>query len=136
MLKKDEVLIREGLFELPSTPGDNPKLFGSKCGSCGEVLFPVKEFCPNCSTTERLEKVTFSGKAKLYSYSIVRTGTAEFSLPYAVGIVELEEGPLIVSHIQDCENESLHIGMDLRLSLGQVSTNIKGKKVISYVFKP
>ena len=136
MLREDEVLIREGIFELPSMPGESPKLFGSKCRSCGEILFPVKEFCPNCNTSEKLEKITFSGEAKLYSYSIVRAGTPEFSMPYTVGIIELKEGPLIISHLQDCDNESLYIGMNLSLSVGQISTNKEGKKVISYVFKP
>lgn len=88
-----------------------------------------------CDTNEIMQKITSSGKGKLYSYTVVKASTPEFKIPYIVGVVKLAEGPLIISHIHECEEADCQIGMDLEVSAGQVSTK-EGKKVISYVFKP
>lgn len=139
-LEPDEVLIREGILELPKSSAEMPHLLGSHCRSCGEVVFTVLEVCPQCDTEEEMEKITLGTKAKLYSYSVVMQSTTGFKTPYAVGIVELvPEGILILSHIVGDlgkDFEKLKIGMELELTLTPVSINYEGKRVISYAFKP
>jgi uncharacterized OB-fold protein len=140
ILDPDEVLIRDGIFELSKTTADKPHLLGSRCYSCGEIVFPVLEICPQCDTEKEMEKITLSPGGKLYSYSVVVQSTPDFKTPYAVGIVELiPEGILILSHIVgDLGNdfEKLKIGMELGLTLVPISTNSEGKRVISYAFEP
>lgn len=139
-LELNEVSIREGIFELPKSSTEMPRLLGSRCRSCGEVLFPVLEVCPKCDTDEEMEKITLSNRGKLYSYSVVMQSTPEFKPPYAVGIVELTpEGVLILSHIVGDlgeEFEKLQMGMELELTLAPVSRNAQGKSVVSYAFTP
>ncbi|MBI2876032.1 MAG: OB-fold domain-containing protein [Candidatus Tectomicrobia bacterium] len=139
-LELNEVSIREGIFELPPSPNEIPRLLGSRCRACGEVVFPELEICPKCDTEERMEKVTLSHRGRLYSYSIVMQSTPEFKPPYAVGIVELvPEGILILSHIVGNlgeEFEKLEMGIDLELTLAPICVNAQGQRVVSYAFTP
>ena len=50
-----QVPVAPGLFTLPSSPGEEPHLIGSKCVSCGEVFFPKQVVCGNCSGEETKE---------------------------------------------------------------------------------
>ena len=69
-------------------------LIGTKCNTCGEVFFPSRVVCPNCRRKGKLEPFQFSGKGKIYTYSIIRSAPDDFkkSAPYAVAVIELEEG--------------------------------------------
>ena len=69
-------------------------LIGSKCTNCGRVFFPPRVICPDCRRKGNIEDIKFSGKGKIYTYSIVRSPSSDFKIeaPYAVAIIELEEG--------------------------------------------
>ncbi|MBI4257606.1 MAG: Zn-ribbon domain-containing OB-fold protein [Thaumarchaeota archaeon] len=98
---------------------DKYGLEASKCTSCGFINFPSKGSCRRCSNTEGFTKVNLSGKGTIYSYTIIGAGSAppEFSAQqkasgsYAVGIVELDEGPRIVAQLIGCDPEKLKIGL-------------------------
>ena len=66
-------------------------LIGSKCNTCGEVFFPSRVVCPNCRRKGDLEPFQFSGKGKIYTYSVIRSAPDDFkkSAPYAVAVIEL-----------------------------------------------
>ena len=51
-----------------------------------------------------------SGKATLYSYVIHHRPVPGFTPPYAIAVVELAEGPRMVTNIVDCDPERLRIG--------------------------
>ena len=42
-----------------------------KCGDCGQVRFPPTSFCPHCSSS-KIEWIEASGKAKVFSWIVVR----------------------------------------------------------------
>jgi uncharacterized OB-fold protein len=134
-LSDEVVLIQENLFEPPATPSDKPLLFGGKCKSCGEILFPWIQFCPKCRG--EVEKIELSSKGKLYSYTIARLSTPLFSPPYVIGVVELPEGLKILSRIDidEPDYKKLEMDMDLELTVGEVGLNTKGQRVLSYMFK-
>lgn len=71
--------------------------------------------CPNCNSFE-YEWARMSGRATLYSFTIVHRPTLpafEDRVPYNVAVVQLEEGPYLVSNIVDCRAAELRIGMPL-----------------------
>ena len=84
-----------------------------RCGSCGEVLFYPRVICPECWADD-LEWETLSGRGVVYTYTVAQHPThPKFAaeVPYAIAVVELEEGPRITTSIVGCEPEAIEIGM-------------------------
>ncbi len=111
-------------------------LIGSKCLQCGEVFFPMRVICPKCRRKGKLEDIKFSGNGKIHSYSIIHTPTDEFKniSPYAVAIIELEEGAKITSQIVDCNTEDIEIGQEVELVFRRIRAE-GDEGVISYGYK-
>ena len=71
----EKVAIRKGIFKEDDEGG---VLIGSKCRSCGQILFPPDSFCIKCFK-EDMAPVNLSREGTLYSYSISYAPTANFS---------------------------------------------------------
>jgi len=91
------------------------RLVGIKCGGCGEVAIPPKEFCATCHT-RAWQVVTLDGDGTLASYTVIRVAPAKHAAdaPYAVGVVKLKEGASIFGRILDVPFDKLEVGMPLR----------------------
>ncbi|MCT7659004.1 Zn-ribbon domain-containing OB-fold protein [Mycobacterium deserti] len=80
------------------------KLLINTCGSCGRNSLYARPFCPHCwSEDVRLAPAT--GRAALYTWSVVHQNAPPFDthLPYTVAMVDLEEGPRLMTLLVDCE---------------------------------
>ncbi|NPB01472.1 MAG: Zn-ribbon domain-containing OB-fold protein [Methanopyri archaeon] len=99
------------------------RLVGTVCKNCGEKFFPPRVVCPNCRRSGEMEEYEFSGRGEVYSYSVVRVPPEGFEdkAPYVVGIVKLEEGPLVTGMIVDCEPSEVEIGMPVEATFRRVS---------------
>ena len=77
---------------------DEGKIMGRKCKDCGALEWPPLLGCNTCGSTE-MEWVEISGKAKLVQFvmpsPITRKPEMDFIKPYALGVVELPEGPAV-----------------------------------------
>jgi uncharacterized OB-fold protein len=91
------------------------RLTGIKCGGCGEVAIPPKQFCATCGA-RAWEPVALSGEGTLASYTIIRVAAAQHAAdaPYAVGVVKLKEGASIFARIVDVPFDKLEVGLPLR----------------------
>lgn len=100
----------------------NHKLLLQRCKDSGTVYFPPRAFCPENGSTN-IEVFEASGKAKLISYTINNRQHPSFESPYAIAIVQLEEGPMMMSNIVDCEQtpEALVLDMPLEVTFEKVS---------------
>ena len=81
------------------------RLLFQQCADCGRATFPPRRFCPGCASA-RLEWRESAGTGFVYSYSVVERGALpefEHLVPYVVAIVQLDEGPRIVSRLLDTE---------------------------------
>ena len=96
-----------------------------KCDSCHSIYFPPRPFCPECSSRE-VWVVTATGRATLYSYVISHLSSPGFEPPFAIAVVELEEGPRLMSNIVDCEQtpEALQLDMPLEVTFQKLSDGI------------
>ena len=85
-----------------------------RCDDCAKVYFPPRPFCPACAS-KNVKVVKASGKAKLHSYVIHHRKVSGFTPPYAIAVVELAEGPRMMTNIVDCPQtpETLVLDMDL-----------------------
>lgn len=111
-------------------------LIGTKCNTCGRVFFPSRVICPDCRRKGVLEPFQFSGKGKIYSFSIIRSASDDFKkiAPYAVAIIELEEGAKLTSQLVDCDVENIEIGDPVEMVFRKIREDGKDG-VISYGFK-
>ncbi len=88
-----------------------------RCDDCRHVYFPPRPFCPSCgSRSVAVFKAT--GKATLHSYVIHHRPTPGFTPPYAIAVVELQEGPRMMTNIVDCPQtpEALQLDMPLEVT--------------------
>jgi len=112
------------------------KLMAGKCQKCGKIHLPPRPLCDNCFSTD-FEWVNVSGKGKLLTYTVINIAPAQFQalIPYAVGIVQLENGVKIPGMIQGVTQEQLKIGMELTLDFGTCNTTQQWPQWQRYCFK-
>ncbi len=96
-----------------------------RCDSCAHVYFPPRPFCPACAS-RKVSVFKASGKARLYSYVIHHRPVPGFTPPYAIAVVELEEGPRMMSNIVDCPQtpEALELDMKLEVAFEKLDDDI------------
>lgn len=112
------------------------RLLGMKCDTCGSIRFPKGNVCPNCRRLGKIKPIQLSGKGKVYSYTVIRSAPEGFEVftPYAIAVVELEEGVRITSQVVDCKPEDVQIGMPVEACFRKIRE--EGKEgVICYGFK-
>ena len=89
-----------------------------RCTDCGRVRWPASFLCPECHGTAA-EWEPSSGRGAIYSYVVYHVafhpGFRE-DLPYVVALVDLEEGPRMLSNIRGCPPEKVYIEMPVELS--------------------
>ena len=86
-----------------------------RCTGCGALHFPPTPRCPECGAFT-YDWVVSAGRGHLYSYAVPHYPQANgFRYPVLVGLVELDEGPRLVSNIIGCRREHMQVGMPLEL---------------------
>jgi hypothetical protein len=101
------------------------QLVVQRCTDCGRYQFYPRALCTAC--TGETEWVAAAGRGTLHTFTVIRQNRSEaFAdlLPYAVGIVELEEGVRMMSNIIDCDVEQLHVDMDLEVVLIRAAEDV------------
>jgi uncharacterized protein len=97
-----------------------------RCRRCSEAYFPPRPFCPNCASRD-IEVFKASGNATLYSYIINHRPRADIgSEPHSIAVVELTEGPRMMTNVINCPQtpEALQLDMPLRVVFGKESADI------------
>ncbi|MEH7112485.1 Zn-ribbon domain-containing OB-fold protein [Neobacillus niacini] len=101
------------------------ELMVQQCAECGWYHLPAAELCPKCSG--ELEWVHASGKGKVHTFTIFHVPyhpAFKDELPYNVSIIELEEGPLLLSNVINCKNEDINTGMPVQVTFEDVTPEI------------
>ena len=77
-------------------------------------------------------------RGRVYSFSYCKVAPPGVKAPYIIGLVDIPEGPRIVSIIAVTEPSptALEIGDEVELIIGKTSVDERGRDVISYMFKP
>ena len=92
-----------------------------RCGACGRAHHYPREFCPHC-WSEDVVWERASGAAALHTWSVVhRNDLPPFGgrTPYVAAVVDLAEGPRMMTEIVDTEDDDLRIGMPLTVAFRQ-----------------
>jgi uncharacterized OB-fold protein len=89
-----------------------------RCDACQQVYFPPRPFCPACAS-RAVTIFAASGRATLHSYVINQRAmpNSGFEAPYAIAVVELAEGPRMMTNIVECPQtpEALELDMPLEV---------------------
>jgi uncharacterized OB-fold protein len=139
-MDKKRLLVGENLFCFPDLEKDNgkPRLIGSKCRICGEVVFPQKTLCPNCCS-DQVEKTYIGPKGTLYSYTVIyKLGPLGYKgpVPYGVAKVEMPEGLRITGYTTECDPDKFRVGMEMELIVDKLFVDENENEVIGFKFKP
>jgi len=99
------------------------ELFMPRCTMCDYVFFYPRSECPRCLSTN-LEWVKVSGRARLHSFTVVQQpANAAFreDVPYVYAVVQLDEGPRLVSNIVQGDIDALRVDMPLEAVFDDVT---------------
>jgi uncharacterized OB-fold protein len=80
------------------------------CNECGGWQFYPRPFCAACGSVELVWSVA-RGSGRVASFTVVRRALGPgYAAPYVVALIDLTEGPRMMSMIVDCEPEAVAIG--------------------------
>lgn len=94
--------LSQNVFEIP------------KCGKCGKFHFFPRVLCPFCGS-ENLQWAAPTGFATVYSTTTVRRQEGD----YNVSLIELEEGPRLMSRVEGIYPDEVRIGLKVRTHILQ-----------------
>lgn len=128
----EKVPIREDIFNITN---DQWELVANQCKSCGQIFFPkTKRFCLNCHH-EDVQDIKLNTKGTLFTFTTVEMPVSNFSPPFTVGYLELDEKVRIFGQIKKDDNQDLEIGMPMEIEISTL-WNKDGKDVVGFRFIP
>lgn len=83
-----------------------------QCKECGEKHFMPRHLCPHC-WSDQLEWIDASGAGTVHSFTVIRRASdPAFAdlVPYVLALIELEEGPRMMSNIVGPDALNVKIG--------------------------
>jgi uncharacterized OB-fold protein len=122
-------------FDLPSTdPETQPFWDGLRagrfllrhCEACGRDHYYPRPFCPFCWSDDVAWKEA-SGRGTLYTWSVVHVNDLppfHERVPYVAAIVELEEGPRVMTNVRGVPFDELAAGMTLVVDFEAISDEV------------
>jgi uncharacterized protein len=102
------------------------RLVTQRCRSCGRIWHPPLPACPHCHSTD-IGWREVRGDGTVYTYTVVRHATHAAladRVPYVVAIVELTEGPRLVTGITGCAPGDVRVGMAVRACFREVADGV------------
>jgi len=105
---------REGQLVLP------------KCRRCAKPFWYPRPQCPACGADD-IEWVGASGRGRVHTFTVVRQSTEPFfrgRVPFVVAMIELVEGPLLLSNVLGCDPDAVAIGMPVAVAFEQTDAGL------------
>jgi uncharacterized OB-fold protein len=102
------------------------KLLLQHCRRCRHVQYYQQATCRQCGS-EELEHKPASGRGKVHSFSVVHRAPGpafKADVPYAVLLVELAEGPRMISTLTGGNPEEVTFDMDVELTFERASEDV------------
>ena len=102
------------------------RLLVRRCRDCESVHFYPRPFCPTC-WSEDGEWLEVSGRATLYTWSeVFMNDLPPFKerLPYIAAVVDLDEGPRMMTELVDCDAAQLSVGMPVTVSFRKETDDV------------
>ncbi len=84
-----------------------------RCTRCGHLRYPIAAVCPRCLDSG-VAWEQLSGRGAVFSFAAFHHAYNDAwrdRIPYNVALVELEEGPTVISNVVGVDPEDLRIGL-------------------------
>jgi uncharacterized protein len=97
-----------------------------RCLGCGHVWHPPLPRCPECHAAE-VEWTPASGRGRVYTYTVVYHPTHAAmadKVPYIAALIQLDEGPRVLTNLRNCAEEDVRIGMPVSLIFEELTSSI------------
>ncbi len=97
-----------------------------QCRTCNHLWFPPYAACPRCLSQD-LDWVDASGRGRLFGWTEIHArqfASYRYPVPYMVALVELAEGPLMLSRLIDMEWAELRLGLPLEVVFDDLSSEV------------
>ena len=85
-----------------------------RCTACDKSYVPPRPFCPKCGSRE-VKVIKASGNGVLHSYVIHHRPAPGFTPPYSIAVVQLEEGPRMMTNIVGVPQTPDALQLDMRV---------------------
>jgi uncharacterized OB-fold protein len=102
------------------------ELYVQQCAACGTRRLPPRALCPACLSAETTW-LRASGRGTVYSYTVTFQNQApgfREELPYVLALVELEEGPRLMTNVVGCVPDAVRIGMPVEVVFDDVAPEV------------
>lgn len=102
------------------------ELAAQRCLDCGTFRFPAREVCSGC-LSRRAEWHRVSGRGRVFSVVVMHQASHPWfasRTPYAVVVVELDEGARMLSTVVGPEPHAIAIGMPVEVDFEDLSAEI------------
>ncbi|MCC7122553.1 MAG: OB-fold domain-containing protein [Gammaproteobacteria bacterium] len=90
-----------------------------RCDECSAWVYYPSAWCRACYSA-RLTWTPCAGTGSVYSFSIVHYPQSEAfaaDVPYVLAIIELTEGPHLMTNLVNCALDDVRIGLPVRMSV-------------------
>lgn len=94
------------------------------CPRCGNLRHPPGPMCPTCGN-EKPDHIVASGRGSVFSFVVHHHPKVPGKkLPFAVALVELEEGVRMLGQLVDVDPADVHIGMPVEVALTRIDDDL------------
>jgi uncharacterized OB-fold protein len=103
------------------------RLLIKHCTACGAFHYYPRPFCPSCWSDD-VEWYEASGRATVYTYSTVYVNDLPPfgpQVPYVAAVVELEEGPRMMTRLVECTKDEITLGMPVEVTYTDLDEELK-----------
>ena len=97
-----------------------------RCRPCQALRFHPRALCPSCLSSD-VEFVRASGRGTVYTFTVTHQNQApgfRDELPYVMAIVELAEGPRMLTNVVDTPPDEVRVGMPVEVVFEDVDESI------------
>ena len=90
------------------------------------LRYPASIVCPECLSRDA-EWTAVSGRGKVFSFVVFHRAyhpAWEGKVPYNVALIELDEGPIMLSNVVDVDNAKLAVGQPVRVAFEKLDDDL------------
>jgi uncharacterized OB-fold protein len=109
------------------------RLMIPRCNACGQAWFPPSAMCPHCLSSDTGWEAA-SGRGKVFSFVVVHRVYHPYfadKVPYVVAVIELDEGPRLLSGVTGIEPGKVRCNMPVEVVFEDATADVSIPK-----FKP
>jgi uncharacterized OB-fold protein len=97
-----------------------------RCADCGAHRFPPRPGCAACASLG-FGWVTCSGRGRVFAWTVVHAPTLPafaHLVPYAAGLVQLDEGVFMVGQIRGVDPAAIRGGMPVVVEFDEITEDV------------